>query len=74
MVGIGLLALIGEVTIGLSIMLVAGTRFPAKEKGGERLPDVDGRHDEIRIPTYLDTVLQTVQLNDCKSDNGPLHP
>lgn len=28
-VGVGLLALIGEVTIGLSTLLVAGTRFPA---------------------------------------------
>lgn len=49
MVGVGLLALIGEVTIGLSKALVAGTRFPVKEKGGHAARLEIGRHDEIRI-------------------------
>jgi hypothetical protein len=36
MVGVGLLALIGEVTIGLSIVLVADTRFPIGKRGKGR--------------------------------------
>lgn len=39
-VGVGLLALIGEVAIGLSTMLVAGTRFPGRKRGS-RCPNRD---------------------------------
>ena len=65
MVGVGLLALIGEVTIGLLRLLVAGTCFP-KGKGGGKvvvpLPELRLGATRVEIPTYLDTVLQTVQL------------
>lgn len=64
MVGVGLLALLGEVTIRLSTLLVAGTRFSTGKRGAIVPKSRLGATTRLEPATYLDTVLQTVQLYD----------
>ena len=64
MVGVGLLALLGEVTIRLSMLLVAGIRFSTGKRGVIVPKSRLGVTTRLEPATYLDTVLQTVQLYD----------